>query len=271
MFMNEEVIRHLNFLCRTYDGVVKLSVQTQNRLHSLNPDYLVKSEELIKEMDSRRGKIARRIEKELEHWDIWNHYLLNVPGIGPAIGGKLILLYYYRMQPACKECGSSLERKEGTFYCEQCDKSVKGEGNLVYAIQIRDFPMISSWWHFMGRHVVDGKVPKRAKGVVCDWSTPGRQVGYQIGQSFIKAGPDHLYRQFYDQRRALREKTHPDESKLHKMNMALNETVKMFLSHFWQVARTIEGLPLTEPYIVAKDPIHKLIPPYYWQPMELAA
>ena len=116
----------------------------------------------------------------------------------------------------------------------------------------------------MGRHVIEGKVPKRTKAVLSDWSTPGRQIGFQVGQSFIKKEGAHLYRAYYDKRRALRETTHPEATKMHKMNMSLNETVKMFLSHFWQVARTLDDLPVTVPYIVGKDPVHKIIPPFYW-------
>jgi len=265
MITDKDQIGNLNFMCRTYDGINKLIVSTKNRLQSLNPEAIVKLNDIVQGMESQKGKVSRRIGKELEFYPVWNDWMVNVPGIGPAIAGNLIILYYYRFMPCCKDCGTVLEKKENTFWCSQCEKSVKGEGNLNHKIEIKDFPMISSWWHYMGRHVVDGNVPKRAKGVVSDWSTPGRQVGFQIGQSFIKMKPDHLYRAYYDTRHRLRDKTHPEATKMHKMNMCLNETIKLFLSHFWQVARTLDGLPLTDPYIVAKDPIHKIILPFYWE------
>jgi len=219
MITDRDQIQNLNFMCRTYDGINKLIVSTKNRLQSLNPEATVKLNDIVQGMESQKGKVSRRIAKELEFWPIWSEWMKNVPGVGPAIGGNLIILYYYRFMPQCKDCETVLEKKEKTFWCPTCEKSVKGEGNLSHKIEIKDFPMISSWWHYMGRHVIEGKVPKRAKGVVSDWSTPGRQIGFQIGQSFIKMKSDHLYRAFYDNRRVLREKTHPEATKLHKMNM----------------------------------------------------
>jgi hypothetical protein len=278
MITDKEQVAYLNLLCRTYDGLTRVITSTKNRLHSLNPEMDADNNWIIKGMvenkdgtsiryqgmENIKGQVSRRIAKELEFWPLWTEWMKGVPGIGPFIGGNLILKYYYAFIPACKDCGAELEKKDGTFWCGECNKSVKGEGNLEHKLKIRDFPMISSWWHYMGRHVVDGKVPKLKSGQVSDWSTPGRQVGYQIGQAFIKMKSDHLYRKFYDERRKLRDKTHPESTDMHKMNMALNETTKMFLSHMWQVARTIDGLPLTDPYIVSKDPIHKIIPPFYW-------
>jgi len=272
MIIDPEQIGYLNFLCRTYDGVNKLIVSTKNRLQSIAPEIDMKTNDIIQGMESQKGKISRLIGKQLDFWPIWSEWMKNVPGIGPSIGGHLIQLYYYRFMPQCKDCETVLEKKEKTFWCPVCEKSVKGEGNLKHKIEIKDFSMISSWWHYMGRHVVDGNVPKRAKGIVSDWSTPGRQIGFQVGQSFIKMPGDHLYRAYYDRRRTLREKTHPEATKMHKMNMSLNETIKMFLSHFWQVARTLDGLPVTVPYIVGKDPVHKVIEPFYWdQELDKAA
>ena len=264
MITDQDQIKYLNFMCRTYEGMTKLITSTKLRIQSLSPEIDAKKDDIIREMESQKGKLSRRVKKEMEFWPIWSEWLDHVPGIGPAIGGNLILLYYYRFTPACQNCDTPLEKKDGTFWCAKCEKSVKGEGNLNHRLELKNFPKISSWWHYMGRHVVDGKVPKRQKGAVCDWSTPGRQIGFQIGQSFLKKGPGHKYRAFYDSRRKLREKTHPDATKMHRMNMALNETIKLFLSHFWQVARTIDELPVTEPYIKAKDQVHNIIEPYYW-------
>ncbi|MDY7037206.1 MAG: hypothetical protein SV375_13705 [Thermodesulfobacteriota bacterium] len=265
MITDQDQVQYLNFLCRTYDGVNKLIVATKTRIQNLNPEAPVQLNDIVQGMESQKGKISRQITKQLDFWPIWSEWMKGVPGVGSTIAGHLILLYYYRFTPQCQDCGAALEKKNKTFWCPICDKGVKGDGNLKYKIELKDFPMVSSWWHYMGRHVKDGKVPKRAKGIVSDWSTPGRQIGYQIGQSFIKMKSDHLYRAYYDKRRVLRDKTHPDASKMHKMNMCLNETIKMFLSHFWQVARTLDGLPTVVPYIIGKDPVHKVIKPFYWE------
>ena len=282
MITGKEQVSYLNFLCKTYDGLNRVITATKNRLQSLNPEMNADNFWILKGMtenkqgtsiryqglENIKGQIVRRIEKELEFWPIWSEWMKQVPGIGAYIGGNLILKYYYAFIPICGECGAELEKTEGTFFCKNCEKSVKGEGNLHHKLRIKDFPMISSWWHYMGRHVVDGVVPKRKAGVVSDWSTPGRQIGFQIGDQFNRQSEDHPYKMFMLSRKQRHEKKNADRekpwSKGHIHNAAKNEAVKLFLSHFWQVARTLDELPVTEPYIVAKDPIHKVIPPYYW-------
>ena len=98
---------------------------------------------------------------------------------------------------------------------------------------------------------------------MANWSTPGRTVGFHLGESFIKQGKGHLYREFYDERKRKAEKDHPEITKLHRHNMARNEMVKLFLSHFWQVQRAIDGKPLTEPYAGAIMGHTHLIEPFY--------
>uniref|UniRef100_A0A6H1Z8N6 Uncharacterized protein n=1 Tax=viral metagenome TaxID=1070528 RepID=A0A6H1Z8N6_9ZZZZ len=318
---NEMIIKELSYMVRTYDGLNKLIVSTKNRLTSFFPVVLEegqedKSSKELREIQYKndstlngyisgkrqadgleqvKGRLERSIGKHLVYWDIWNQWLTNVPGIGHYYGGKLILLYYYKFESVCPKCGDLVVKKEHTFFCETCQKSIKGEGNLVFKITERDFPRISSWNHFLGMHntahhkacrkrltddnycpVCKVNVPEediiylkpmRQAGVQSDWSSAGRTLAYLIAESFVKASGNggRSYRDYYDSRRELRDKTHPDFSKGHKYNMAKNETVKLFLSHFWQVARTIDGKPLTEPYIVAKDPVHNKIEPFYWE------
>lgn len=276
MITDKDQIGYLNFLCRTYDGINKLIVSTKNRIQSLAPEVNMKTNDVIQAMESQKGKISRRVGKELDFWPIWSEWMKQVPGIGPAIGGNLILLYYYRFMPICPKCATKLKKKDKTFWCDTCEKSVKGEGNLQHKIEIKDFPMISSWWHYMGRHCDEnGVMPKRAKGVISDWSNTGRQIGFQIGDQFNRQSPDHSYKAYLLKRKARHLKKNDQRDKPwttgHIHNAGRNEAVKMFLSHFWQVARGLDGLSITVPYIVAKDPVHKIIEPFYWHEFKEAA
>jgi len=301
-------IRDLNYMVRSYDGLNKLIVQVQLRKHSLLPERPMDSLQILYGYKSQKegnyqGLIALKhklnsdIGKLLDAWPIWSNWLAMVPGIGPYIGGKHIIMHYYRMTAICPDCGGELEKKEGAFICSSCGKNVKGDGNLTYRIDRRDWRQASSWWHYMGLHNAPHcrtcgrrvtkenglfmcdkckkpepdpvyRKPKKQKGMQADWSSQGRAIAYQVGQAFIKKNNGHLYRAYYDKRRAMRDKTHPDASKAHKMNMALNETIKLFESHFWMVARELEGLPVPLPRICEMDPNHKLITPYYWEGIE---
>jgi hypothetical protein len=300
--MQENVIQWLTYLVRSYDGINKMLTQLKTRIQSLHLERDPKNDDTIQALESIKGKLSRKIGKEIEYWPIWNQWMVNIPGIGPFIGGKLILLYYYRNVPVCPECGADVEKKEQTFWCPSCETSIKGQGNLHHRIEEKDFPRISSWWHYMGMHTaphcrehgrrlvkenggpprycdkckryladheIVNRKPKRQAGMASDWSNDGRKIASQfIADGFMrqKAGSGHLYRDFYDAQKEKRRRTHPDASDGHRNNMARNETAKLFLSHFWTVARTLDGKPVTEPYAGAVMGHTNIVEPFYWEP-----
>lgn len=263
--MEDQHIRELVFLVRTYDGFTRFGASAQNRYQSLIGKEGMKYDDVINEAGSIKGKMLRRIEKTMGIWPYWTEYLANVPGIGPAIAGRLIIHFKYRFQAICPECAGDVEKKDGTMICLGCGKTLKGDGNLKYRIDERDFPTISKWWAFMGRHNVDGKMPKLKAGEVANWSTPGRTLGKLIGDSFIKQGAGNRYRQFYDQRKAKAQKDHQEASKGHIHNMAENEMIKLFLAHAWTVFRTLDGKPVTAPYAGVIMGHTNLVAPFYFE------
>jgi hypothetical protein len=275
MDLKDEIIFNLNLICKTYDGITKLIVSTKNRMSALNPDAEFKHDTILngevrgkrqsQGLEQIKNRISRQIEKELVFWPVWTEWMKGIPGIGPFIAGNLIILYYYRFMPVCKKCGSGIEKKEGTYYCKTCEKSLKGDGLLSYKLDLKDFPKISAWWSYMGEaNDENGKKIKMKKGVQCNWSPKGRALSYQVGESFVKFNGDHHYKAFYLKQKKKRERTHPEASKMYRHNMARRETSKLFLSHFWQVAREIDGKEITEPY-VSRIPGHTIIQPYYWK------
>jgi len=274
----ETIAKELNSLIKDYDGLTNLIQKTKNRWSSQNPniDYKFcdllygtedkKGQQKTQGLEQIKGRQVRKLEKYLKNFPIYTDWLKNFDGIGPSIGAGLIRLYYFRFTPICK-CGEELIKKDKTFWCSRCNKSVKGDGMVDHKVELKDFPTISSWWHYMGRHNNgEGKMPKRQAGVQSDWSQTGRKLGFFIKESFNKQKSNHKYKMYAEKRKRYRENTHPEATKGHRHNMAWNETVKLFLSHFWQVAHEIEGLPMTERYdqkFLGHDPEHN-IPPYYW-------
>lgn len=274
--MEEIIIRKLSFLCRTYDGISKLLTQTKQRLGAMVPEAVESQQANIKLLESVKGKITRQIEKELEFYPLWTQWAKHIPGVGPFIAGNLILSYYHKFVPICAECGGDLGREGagegddcddgGKFVCRKCGKAAAGGGVLTTRIEDRDFPNISKWWKFCGRHVVDGRMPKRVKGKRVDWSTRLRTVTYHLGEAFNKQGADHPYKAFLLERKKRRETTHPDVKPFRRQDMAKNEAVKLFLAHFWQVARTLEGKTVTEPYAGTIMGHTGILQPFYWDP-----
>ncbi len=251
----------LNYLLKTYDGLNKLIVSTKNRIQALNPEADPCHQDEIVIMQSLKGKISRRIEKELDLYPIWESWLIGIRGIGPFIAGKLIMLYYYRFVPICPECGTDYIE----FICPDCGKKAKGGGVLKFRIEKKDFSTVSKWWAYMGRgHDENGNIVKRKKGEQSNWSTEGKMIGYQIGDQVNRQSEEHLYKKFLLERKKKREKTHPDVPKGHRHNMGLNETAKLFLSHFWHVARTLDGKSTEGPYVEVHLKHGHIIAPYYW-------
>lgn len=298
---NEEVIKNLKLDVSTYDDVVEIIKKRKQRIKANNPgstneEYVqlekfdttlngIKGKEKQQGLLQLKGKVARDIEKMLIHWPLHTEWLSEVPGIGSWLSGKLILLYYYRFLPVCPECETSLIKQDKTFFCTQCQKGMKGGGLLQHKLEIKDFAKISSWWHYMGRHIEGrenhpqfGTMPKWKAGLKPEdddydsWSPEGRVTGYHIGDQFNRQKETHPYKAFLlKQKRKHLEKNNMREkpwSKGHIHNAAKNEAIKLFLSHMWVVARTIDELSVTEPYIGAIKG-HTVIPPYYWNGNEV--
>jgi hypothetical protein len=148
-----------------------------------------------------------------------------------------------------------------------CESSVKGDGNLDYLLEEKDFPNISKWWAYMGRKIVDGNMTKRQKGVLSNWSAAGKKLGFTIGDSFNKQKPDHKYKAVLLSEKAKYEKVPEDKRKTkgHRHAAARNNTVKLFLAHFWTVARTLDGKEVTAPYAMTIMKHTGYIKPFYFE------
>lgn len=268
---NEMKIQQLNYLIKTYDGVTQLIASTKQRLQSLpgeereeDFDPGLKGEGKAEGLETVKGRLSRQIEKELRQWDVWEMWAKKIPGIGPFIAAKMIILFYYRFIPICKDCGGRLEKEEHKLKCVDCGKVAK-EGLLNYRLEYKDFPTISKWWAYMGRHTVDGVMPKRKKGTQGNWSTPGRTLGFHIGDQFNRQKDDHPYKALLLLHKIKHQKNNPKWSKGHVHNAAKNEVVKIFLAHWWTVARTLEGKTVSEPYAGALMGHTNIIKPFYWE------
>lgn len=262
----------LRMRVKDYEELTKVIAQKKQRLaafHGMDEncaqfDTLLKGECGMEGLETLKDRASRDIEKELRNIDIWPLWLEKVPGIGPAIAGGLVLLYYSRNVPICQKCGGDLEKIDGGLKCKVCGAEAKAEGLLKYREETRDFQNISKWWAFMGRHTVEGIMPKRKKGVVVNWSTKGRTLGFHIGDQFNRQNGDHPYKAFMLERKEKHARKHPDWTKGHIHNAAKNEAVKLFLAHFWTVAREIDELPVTEPYAGAIMGHTGIVKPFYW-------
>lgn len=282
---SEDTIKNLKRLVKDYEGITELIKQSRQRIRAKNSDLskaeqdeaikndsilngVAGKEQKVQGLEQIKNRVSRMIEKELEFWPIWTEWMKHIPGIGPAIAAPLILLYYYKFVPVCPDCNTELVKQDGTHWCETCQKSVKGEGMSTYELKFKDFPNISAWRKYMGYHIIDGKMPKRQKGQQIDWNPKGRVVGYLIKDQFNRVPDGHLYGDFMKRRKAryTNDPAYKDYTKKHILNMAQHQTVKLFLSHFWDVAQRLDGVESpAKPWLIQFGGHTKYIPPYYWE------
>ena len=275
MIVNETRIRSLKRNVRDYESLTKLIAARKNRLGADGLDWkldnILGQENKVAGLSTIQRRLVTKIKADISDWPIWLEWGEIIPGLGAAAcAGPLILGYYYKFNPICKDCGGNLkllknaeDDEKKTYLCMECGK--KSKGLLKYDISIRDYPNISKWWTMCGRG--DPKYKKRKTGCTEDEAkkagTPRlKQAGYHTAKSFLKK--KNKYYDFYLEVKARYQLNNPSWSKGKCDGFAQNNMVKLFLSHWWQIAREIDELPKTEPYAPTILGHTGVIPPFYW-------
>lgn len=252
----------------------------KSALKKLDP-FLGGEEERIG-VESLINSQKTRLKKILKHFPLYTEWLVEVPGVGERIASNLLFTWYYKCVPVCAECGGDLIVNHGesnsdgeNYTCSVCKKEAKGAGNLKYRYAMRDFPMVSSWWSFLGMGCKPNKdghyvKPKRQRGVQSNWSTKMRTICYHLSEQFVRQTDKTLYGRYLLEMKKKREHLLGVDTwtKGHIHNAARNEAAKLFLSHFYTVARTIDGKGVVKPYqfdiLGHKDFI---LPPFWDRPI----
>jgi hypothetical protein len=105
------------------------------------------------------------------------------------------------------------------------------------------------------------------KGWCLSYNKQLKCEGWLVGESFIKQQTP-LYTDIYYEEKARLRAEHPEPeptsnggwptkyTKSHIDRMAKRKMIKLFLSHFWVEWRTLDGLPVTLPYVLAHTERH---------------
>ena len=242
----EDKKTHKDFIEMYEDRTIKEMVDyAMNLMNEEEQNYLnrvINASNLINQTENEFKKL---MNEYLSNEPIWTGWLANIKGISGVLGGNLMHLFGY------------------------------GER----------FDNIGKIWAYSGYSVNNGLAPKRKKGELVNWNPKARKLGYKISDSFIKQRTP-IYRDIYDSEKELqllrkykkgelmkkygkpykKEDTHL--SKGHADMRARRKMVKLFLSHYWQVGRTMKGLPITKPYPIAKLEGHTSMinPPNFAKP-----
>lgn len=204
----------LKFLVERFYQFQKHRVAMSNQLYQLKEDgeEVAELEEFYNEIYGFEKRLYKFIRQEVEKTNIWQHFLKDVKGIGPTMAASLLV-----------------------------------------TIDVHKTKHVSSLWKYAGMTPES----RRVKGKKIDWNPFLKNTCFKIGQAFLKSKGD--YKEIYDEaKRKYREK-HPErieENGKVKYNdghidmMARRYAIKIFLRDLWLVWRRLEGLSVTEPYVV---------------------
>lgn len=221
------LIEELKIKTETYYAIQKSRIQAQLRIKAFVRDGRLSddhSEALMFWLDDSLKRLEVIIKKDvatlLKDVPIWTEFMEAIKGIGPCLAGSLV----------------------------------------AGMVDIGRFNHISALWHYCGMHVVDGEAPRRKRGSKITWNPFLRMTLFKLTDSFIKQNAEKsLYRRLYDEKKAYYQKKFPEPvkdgkktryTKGHIHNMAKRYSGKIFLSHLWVAWRKLEGLTVTEPWIL---------------------
>lgn len=133
---------------------------------------------------------------------------------------------------------------------------------------------ISQYWRMAGWAVINGKAEYKSRGQKRAYKSILKNVSWQIGDQFMRQRTP-TYRAIYDKKREELDEMYPEPVRaigsngnaiwkytpIHKKKMAMRPMIKEFLAHVWLVWRTIEGIPVSKPYIHAIKGHTNLSPP----------
>ncbi len=173
----------------------------------------------------------KRLGNVLKEYPVFNLFLNDVKGIGPAMAGIIIS----EIDITKAKYPSSLWAYAGL------DVASNGAGRSRKAEHLREYTYTDS----------EGET-KLKKGITFNPFLKTKLIGV-LGSSFLRAG-DNKYSKIYNdyKNRLENHEAHKEKTKGHRHNMAIRYMIKMFLVDLHINWRKIEGLPVSETYQESK-------------------
>lgn len=175
-------------------------------------------------------------------------------GVDDNIYSQYIRKYFEKFVELEKDIDESLQDLAEDLPIVEKMIAVKGVGKITAIkvaamIDIRKADTISALWRYAGYGVVDGKAEKPKSGEKLHYNKRLKTACYLIGSSFLKSNSP--YRSVYDEAKEYYKVNRPGWTKAHCHNAAMRKMIKVWLAHLWLEWRKQEGLPISDPYVVA--------------------
>lgn len=210
-------------IVREFYDLQKLRIATSNRLLKVPESDLLKS--ITADLERHEDMLQKRIKPELLNFEIYRKFLIGITGCGPLMSGCIIT-----------ELGKQHRAAKGIAAFENPSKIVMYAG-------------------LAPRHVY-----KEKHNYKYNWFLKLSLLGEQkLVDQFIMHKHKFGYHKYLELREASKIK-HPEKTVVdgktmwndgHLSNMAKKELAVIFLTNVWNKWRTLEGLPVVEPYVKA--------------------
>ena len=224
--------------------------------------------EIFEDLMPMEDRVTKLLAHKLKTVPIWTEFFSKVKGIGPRLAGYVIGKTMVRFVPVSAEELADYS----PFQQELAQKTEKGKYMIPTRRGIEAFDTISKYWAYWGLGVEDGHAPRLKKGEKAGYNPVNRAKTWNISEQFVIQGV--RYRAPYDRykKRKTAERTPPEKCpqyginrickkqiaegkkpscKSHIHRMSKIYAVKQFYKDLWTNWRILEGLPVTEPYVIA--------------------
>lgn len=210
-----------------------------------------------KEKNTAQGKILTPdLEQLLRSYIVVQRQRLSAELRTLSLGGDEILDRMLDMvKHVERELAKQIQKKiENTELYQNFFARVKGVGTstaakiIFYVKDIERFPTVSKLWRYAGYGVTNGKADTLRKGEKLCYNPRFKGMLYYTGMLLISKSKK--YRAYYEKTKEYYRVNRPQWNKMHVFRAALRKTIKLFLSHLWEVWRKTEGLPVRKPYAI---------------------
>ena len=203
---------------RLYRSIQKLRLGIGERIRSVEQGrserLTGRDEEWFAGLQAIENNVKKSVEAFAKQHPLYAEWLIHVRGIGPLNCAQLM----------------------GEI------ASVKGHNGQP---GIGAFDTVSSLWKFSG--LVPGQKP--VKGEKLSYNSRLKTIALEhVGSSFIRSNSP--YRRIYDDKKAYYQANRTDWPKLRIHYAARRAMVKVFLSHFWEQWRALEGYETRALYVI---------------------
>lgn len=215
------------------DGIINLPSRKQFRKGAIISEYaeMVLVHGYLFSLKNEE-KLFKLLDKLLYDFPIWNDYLFDVLGVGPAMAGVIIseIDIEKPLYP------SSIWKYAGL------DVAGDGKGRSRKKEHLVKTKYINK----------DGEEAEK-NGITFNPFLKTKLIGV-LGPSFLRCGVKSPYAQIYYEykNRLENSEKHKEKTKLHRHNMANRYMIKRFLVDLYKKWRKLEGLPVADEYSKAK-------------------